>query len=236
MSGPDASPVRVETRFERYPASIRGAFVMRGADGNPHAVRMLWARLVRLPGGPDQAIPVEDRQVDVAPARDLFVPFEAMVTDLEPGWYRVRASIQVDAGRTYDTEGRPFAIPWARSDLRRGTVVVGASVAVDGAEYVVDRVDLGGDCAVVSWREARSPEAEAPAGPAEPPPGRAELLVDGDPQDGLPIEAGGRLAERRGPGEARSVTYPVPREARSLAVVIALPSGARSEPVPIRLP
>src|SRR5438034_10410724 len=82
-------PIRVQTRFERFPASIKGAFVMAGADGNPHAVKIERAEVVRVPDGPSKPVPVEERAMDVAPARDLFVPFEVGVTDLEPGWHRV---------------------------------------------------------------------------------------------------------------------------------------------------
>src|SRR5206468_7130740 len=80
-------PVQVVTRFERFPASIKGAFVLRGGDGNPHSVRFQWAAVARVPKGPTRSIPLEDRLIDVAPGRDLFVPFEAPATDLDPGWY-----------------------------------------------------------------------------------------------------------------------------------------------------
>ena len=126
-------PIRVQTRFERFPASIKGAFVMAGADGNPHVVRIESADVVRSPGGVVKPVPLEDRQLDVAPARDLFVPFEVAVVEMEPGWYRLTTSVRVDGGRVWGFESRPFTIPWPRNDVRRGTVVVGRSVLADRA-------------------------------------------------------------------------------------------------------
>jgi hypothetical protein len=242
---PDADevlPVEVQTRFERFPASIRGAFVLRGADGNPHSVRLRWARMVRLPLGPDRPIPVEDRLIDVAPSRDLFVPFEAPVMDLEPAWYAVESSFQVDAGRSYEFRSRLFTIPWPRNDVRRGSIVLGGRVKIGEREFILERVDLTSECSIVSWR-AGDPEADRDAGPRAGPrpgpqsgPGHAVLISDGTPLEGLPVEAGGRTAGTRTPGEMRTVTYPVPRHCRSLQVLIEAPSGRRSEPLRIRLP
>jgi hypothetical protein len=257
-------PVRVEPRFERLPTSIRGAFLLRGADGNPHAVRFEWARVARLPGGPAREVPVEDRVFDVAPTHDLFVPFETLLADLDPGWYAVRASVQVDGGRSYRFEGRPFAVPWPRDQVRRGTVVVDRTVEAGGLRFTIERVDLGGDCAVVAWRpvgpggrrrpaarrgEARPTgdgqpdresqpggEGEAAEGPAGSQGARAVLLADGTPLEEIPAEAGPRQAHPRGREEGRTVTYPVPRACRRLAVAVRLPSGEQSRPLPVPLP
>jgi hypothetical protein len=93
-------PVGVRTRFERFPATLKGAFVLRGEDGDPHVVVLEGASLARLPSGRAVPVPTEPLQVDVAPARDLFVPFEAPVSELSPGWYEIRSTIRVDGGRT----------------------------------------------------------------------------------------------------------------------------------------
>src|SRR5207247_10733978 len=82
-------PIRVQTRFERFPASIKGAFVMAGADGNPHAVKIERAEVVRVPDGPSKPVPVEERARDVAPARGLFVRFQGGVPGFEPAWQPV---------------------------------------------------------------------------------------------------------------------------------------------------
>jgi hypothetical protein len=203
----------VVTRFERFPASIKGAFVLRGGDGNPHSVRFLSAVVARVPKGPTRSIPLEDRLIDVAPARDLFVPFEAPVTDLEPSWYAIASSIQVDGGRSWENRGRPFTMPWARNDVRRASMAVGQEVKVGSVPVWVDRVELTPDAAVVSWR----------------------LLGDGNTLETLPPEAKVRVPEPRSVAERRTITYPVLRGATSLSVVVTGPGGARSAPIDLPL-
>jgi hypothetical protein len=220
------NPIEVWTRFERFPASLKGAFVMRGADGNPHSVKFDWARVMRVPSGPDQPVPIEDRQIDVGPSRDLFVPFEAIVSELDPSWYVIRSSLQVDAGRSFVFSSRLFSIPWARSDLRRGSFRVGASVSAGARTFHIDLLDLRPDAASVIWRE----EGEGQAGGVP----QAALMADGAQLDILP-EDPGLPATRLAPGEHRTVSYPVPRSTRSLQVVMRTPSGERSGPLPVRL-
>src|SRR5436309_4540026 len=179
-------PIRVQTRFERFPASIKGAFVMAGADGNPHGVKIEHAEVVRVPEGPAKPVPIEDRAMDVAPARDLFVPFEVAVTDLEPGWYRVVSAVRVDAAQVWDFQSRPFTIPWPRNDVRRGSLSVDRTIAVDRVSFVVERVELGSDAAVVVWRR----KSQKPAPPDEAEPGEAILLADGTELPLVPVVPG----------------------------------------------
>jgi hypothetical protein len=233
-------PVDVRTRFERFPASIKGAFVLRGADGNPHSVRLVETRIARIPTGPASPFTAEDRLLDVAPARDLFVPFEAGVSELESGWYSVECSVQVDGGGSLSFSSRPFPIPWPRSDVRRGTARIGLSVRVGGSSYRIERVDLGPDSATVTW-EAETPASSAPDASEEQEPRSAEavILADGEPLDLLPAEATSlrtRLQEFRFTGQQRSVSYPVPRVSRSVEVAIKLTSGEQSEAVPVPVP
>ena len=56
MAPGEGPPIALRTRFERFPASIKGAFVLQGADGNPHTVRLESARIARIPGGTSKAI------------------------------------------------------------------------------------------------------------------------------------------------------------------------------------
>jgi hypothetical protein len=229
------SPVRVQTRFERFPASIKGAFVLRGGDGDPHAVTFDWARVVRIPSGPARPIALEDRQLDVAPTRDLFVPFEVPVAEMEPSWYVVESSLRVDGGRSYAYTGRPFTIPWPRNDVRRGTIHLSKTIRAGDAAFHVGRVELGWDSAAILWQpkeagESAERKTDAGTGP------RALLIADGAELEELPDQAGSKVSEPRGPQERRSVSYPVMRSARSLRVVIRLPSGKSSEPVVIQVP
>jgi hypothetical protein len=221
-----SGPVQVQTRFERFPASIKGAFVLKGADGDPHAVTFDWARVTRIPTGTSKPIALEDRQLDVAPNRDLFVPFEVPVFEMDPSWYKVACSVRVDGGRSYEQTGRPFTIPWPRSDVRKGTIQVGKAVRAGGSSFRVERVELGWDSAAVLWRT----EAGSGRGAARPgQDARAVLLADGTELERLPDQAGSKLSEPRREGEARSVTYPVLRSVRSLRVSVEVGSGKAVE-------
>jgi hypothetical protein len=233
--GSESLPVQVQIRFERFPASIKGAFVLRGGDGDPHAVQFDWARVTRIPAGPAKPVTLEDRMLDVAPIRDLFVPFEVAVVEMEPSWYVVESSLRVDGGRSYTYSGRPFTIPWPRSDIRRGTVPLSKSVRVAGVAFHVERVELGWDSAAILW--------QPPGGVDEPKtkdaPGRdAEAILRADrvALEPLPDAVGSRLTEPRGPGERRTLTYPVMRSATSLDLLVRLRSGEASDPLPLKLP
>ena len=228
-------PVQVQTRFERFPVSIKGAFVLKGGDGDPHAVTFDWARVVRLPEGPTRSISLEDRQLDVAPNRDLFVPFEVPVADMEPSWYALESSLRVDGGRSYTYSGRPFTIPWPRSDVRKGTIPVGKTVRVGGRSFHVERVELGWDSTAVMWHpEEEGPKADG--GKRSGAEARALLMADGAEVERLPDESGSKLSEPRAPGERRSVAYPLMRSAGSLQIVMQLPSGEASEPLSVQIP
>ena len=241
MSGAeDARPVEVKTRFERFPASIKGAFVLRGADGDPHSVRLESAGVVRIPSGPRKPVPLEDRLLDVAPSRDLFVPFEVGVSELEPSWYVIESSVQVDGGRSWRFAGRPFTVPWLRSDLRRGTIRVGRPVVVGSKRFLVDRLELGPDSASVVWRAdpGKRREEATPAGvvPGEQP-GEAVIVVDGAVLELLPPNVAGTRSEfRLSPGERRSISYPLQRSAREVAVRVRVSAREQSDPLAVRLP
>jgi hypothetical protein len=214
-SSGEEEPIRVQTKFERFPASIKGAFVMAGADGNPHAIHIESAQVIRVPGGPGRPVPLEDRQLNVAPSRDMFIPFEVPVMELDPGWYQFVSEVKVDGARVWTFQSRPFTIPWPRNDVRRGAMVVGERVSAGGTEFEVERVELGADAAVVVWREVQDSGAGAPDA-------AAILLADGVELAAVPPFEGSRASESRQPGERRSVGYPVPKATRSLEVVIRL--------------
>jgi hypothetical protein len=213
-------PVDVRTRFERFPATLKGAFVLRGDDGDPHVVVLEGASLARLPSGRAVPVPTEPLRVDVAPARDLFVPFEAPVSELSSGWYEIRSTIRVDGGRTYEFGSRPFCVGWPRGEIRRGTHRVGRSVSLASLRFEVDRVELANDFATVVWRS----ESDVPA--------RAALLADGSELESLPNGVGRPSGSS---GERRSMTYPVPRAASKLTVAIELPSGQRTREIGVPL-
>jgi hypothetical protein len=227
VSGPEGpSPVIVRTRFERFPLLIKGAFIVRGADGNPHAIQIEGATVSRIPGGPSRSIPTEGRPLDVAPNRDLFVPFDAALTELEPGWYEVRSAIRVDGGKPLAFSSLPFVMPWARTDVRRGTVPIGRTLQAGGKSFEVVRLEMQADAAVVAWRRHGAGEAS--------PAGEAQLLADGQALEPLPEDAvpTPRSADAT---ELRTAFYPMPRSARSAAIAIRLSSDQRTEPVEVPL-
>jgi hypothetical protein len=233
----EGRPIHLRTRFERFPASVKGAFVLQGADGNPHSARIVEAAVARIPSGPKKPVPLDDRILDVAPARDLFVPFEVSVSELEPSWYVIESAIEVDGWRTWSYASRPFTIPWPRSDVRRGTVAVGRPVTVKGRKFVVERVEFGADMTAVVWRPegTRSPSGGA-AEPGRPSPNEeAVVIVDGSVIELLPSAAGSSRPERLAPGERKTTFYPVPRSARSVEVRVRVPGAAESDPLPVPL-
>ena len=74
--------VSIRAHFERFPATLKGAFVLRGDDADPHQVRIEAARVAELARGAGQPMGVETVTLDVAPHLDLFVPFEVPLLDL----------------------------------------------------------------------------------------------------------------------------------------------------------
>ncbi|HEX9236467.1 MAG TPA: hypothetical protein VF972_09320, partial [Actinomycetota bacterium] len=215
-------PVGVSVRFERFPATIKGAFVLRGIDGNPHSVRLVGASVVRVPSGPSKAVPLDEVVVDVAPARDLFVPFEAGVSDLDPGWYSVECRIHVDGVDGWSFAGRPFPVAWPRGANRRGSVPLGRTVMAGARTFFLDRVELAADHATLLWRPD---EKEAGAAMADD--AAAVLLIDGGALEPLPGGVGG--SPRTHGAERRSAFYPVPRTAAQAEVVVRLGTGEESD-------
>src|SRR6266508_2322300 len=59
----ETAPVDLRTRFDQFPATIKGAFVLRGADGNPHAVDLIASTVDRIPSGPTRPVPVGQTRV-----------------------------------------------------------------------------------------------------------------------------------------------------------------------------
>jgi hypothetical protein len=221
--GDDRPEVLVQTRYDRFPASVKGAFVLRGGDANPHLVRVLRAGIDSVSGGTAKDIPMGNVDVDVAPGRDLFVPFEAGIAELEPGWYVIAADLRIDGSRTDQCASRPFSVAWPRAQVRTGTVQLGASVSAGGTTLVVDRIELKSDRVILVWRpEDGGGEDESTADAV-----RAEVSAGGRELLAVPSAPGSEAK----PGERRSVHYPAPAGASSLELVFVSIDGDRSEVV-----
>jgi hypothetical protein len=118
---------------------------MRGADGNPHQVRLDDARAVELGGHGPVSMGMPPATLEVAPNRDLFVPFEFPVAELAPGWYAIECQVAIDGAPTTVRPGARFAVPWPRGATRRDDVRVGKTVAVGDGKVRIDQLQCKGD-------------------------------------------------------------------------------------------
>jgi hypothetical protein len=124
---------------------------MRGADGNPHQVRLDDARAVELAGHGSVSMGMPPATLEVAPNRDLFVPFEFPVAELEPGWYAIECAVAIDGVPETVRPGARFAAPWPRGAVRREQVRVGKPVATGEGKVLLDRLDCRGDSVVLHY-------------------------------------------------------------------------------------
>lgn len=167
MNDAGSSPVSVGVVFERFPASVRGAVVVRGADPNPHQVRLAQADVVEA-HAPNRAvarIAVDPVTVDVAPRAEVLIPFDVPLAGLAPGWYSVVAEVLVDGqSRVRGPEdGKRFVVPWPAHDVRRGRIEVGLRIPVPGdSDPLIEQLECHADRAVVRWRHAPGRRDEQP--------------------------------------------------------------------------
>jgi hypothetical protein len=137
--------VAVRAKFERFPAAVKGALLLRGADGMPHQVRLEAAHAAELSGGTPQPVGVESVVLEVSPTQETFVPFEVSTMDMAAGWYRLECDLVVDGDHEVVRPGDRFAIPWPRAAVRRGRVTIGtkvSSVALETLECLGDTIRL----------------------------------------------------------------------------------------------
>ncbi|MEX0984633.1 MAG: hypothetical protein WD096_06240 [Actinomycetota bacterium] len=193
--------------YERFPAAMKGAFVLRGADGEPHQVRIDMAWVRECAGRSSDRIGVEPSMMEIAPTLDTFVPFEVPILDMEPGWYRLEVDAAIDGIERVVQAGQPFAIGWPRGAVRRGSVDVGRALG----DVTVRSVECAGDRLFVAYEAGVEPVMRL-AGDGQVHP---VLEVEHDPESG-----GGRV-----------VAYPALREHAVLSIDI---KGA--DPVEVRLP
>jgi hypothetical protein len=141
--------VSVRAHFERFPATVKGAFVVRGEDPDPHQIAIHAAHIVTADGARVRQVPLEPVTLDVAPHVDLFVPFELPLSELEPGWYGFECVADVDGVSSEFQVTRRFLVPWPRATVRRGSVDIGeklqggtGTVAVERLECLVDQIKV----------------------------------------------------------------------------------------------
>jgi hypothetical protein len=137
--------VAIRAKFERLPAAVKGALLLRGGDGLPHQVRLEGARAAELSGGAAQPVGAENVVLEVSPTQETFVPFEVSTMEMSAGWYRLECDLVVDGEPEVVRPGDRFAIPWPRAAVRRGRVTIGtkvSSVALETLECLGDTTRL----------------------------------------------------------------------------------------------
>jgi hypothetical protein len=152
--------VSLRARFERFPATVKGAFVVRGEDADPHQVAFHEARVVRLPGSAGREIPLDTVTLEVPPHKDLFVPFEFPLGDLDPGWYALEADVDVDGAPRTLPGGKRFCVPWPRSQVRATNIRLDHSVKVGDSTVSIERCQSGSEGLTV--RFSVQPAGEVP--------------------------------------------------------------------------
>jgi hypothetical protein len=213
--------VSLRARFERFPATVKGAFVVRGEDADPHQVVFNEARVVRTPGAGASVMPVAIPTVTLhaPPHKDVFVPFEFPISDLDPGWYELEADVDVDGAPRTMSGGKRFSVPWPRGMVRSATVRVDRSVSVGDAEVTVDRCQSGAEGLTVRYT-------------VQPPQDvTIELFADGTRIDVVEQEA----EAASGKGVARA--YPLLKTHRALRIEIgASGAGKTAAKIDVDLP
>jgi hypothetical protein len=194
--------VSVRARFERFPATLKGAFIIRGEDRDPHQIVLLQGRAVSVDGRAVRPIPMQSTTLDIVPKQDVFVPFELNVSDLEPGWYDLVCDLQIDGIFGTHAGGRRFAVAWPRASVRRGSVKVGRDLRLGQVRVRVESVDCGADSIKVHL-SVKPPESVT-----------VRLGADGAQLDVLETD----LDETT--GRAKVVAYPVLKHHRTLRIEI----------------
>jgi hypothetical protein len=206
--------VSIKAHYERFPATVKGAFVVRCIDGDPHQVIIRAARVVDVGGGSSRPIDMQSVMLQAAPRADLFVPFEFGVMELGAGWYELECEADIDGRAHAFHMQRRFAMPWPRASVRRGAVPVGKKLTLEGGPVKVDHVDCGGESATVRY------SAGAPVD--------LTLTADGSSLPVLETE----FDEESGEGSA--TTYPLLKTYDELAIQAR--RGAATAVLELRLP
>ena len=115
MSEEQGQPVSVGVVFERFPASVRGAVVVRGLDSEPHQIHLDSAEVVEADRIDHHVswVAAENATLDVAPHGEVLIPFDIPFAGLPPGSYCVMAEVLVDGSariRGPEGGGKRFSV------------------------------------------------------------------------------------------------------------------------------
>ncbi|HEY6567656.1 MAG TPA: hypothetical protein VI341_09065 [Actinomycetota bacterium] len=204
--------ISIRAHYERFPATIKGSFVLRGVGRDPHQVRIEHARVTELAGAGSHGIGVEPVTLEVAPRLDLFVPFEFSVTELDAGWYRLECDVLTDGVPGTVQPGERFPVAWPRATVRRGSVTVGTTVETSDGPLTIEQVDLGGDSIKIVFVATTEPTVK--------------LSADDSSLTVLDVEFD------EGSGRGRVIAYPLMKT----AAVLTLTAKGATDPVDVTLP
>jgi hypothetical protein len=137
--------ISIRAHFERFPATVKGAFVLRGEGRDPHQVKIQAARVTELASRTARPLEIAPATLDVAPHLDLFVPFEFPLTDFGPGWYGLECDVEIDGVPEVVHPGAPFPVAWPRATTRRGAVSVDKAIAAGSGKARIEAIECGGD-------------------------------------------------------------------------------------------
>ena len=199
--------VSIRAKYERFPAAVKGAFLLRGADGLPHQIRLESARAAELGSGEPYPVATEPVVLEASPTQDTFVPFEISTMEMAAGWYRLECVVVVDGEPAVVHPGEPFVMPWPRAAVRRGTVTIGKKVAA----VALETLECLGDVIRVSFAADEQPTLS--------------LSVDGRPHPVLETEFDAEA------GRGRAIGYPLLRGDEHLSIAIG-----DEPPVEVALP
>jgi len=199
--------IAVRAAYERFPAGVKGAFLLRGADGKPHQVRIQAARAAEIGGSGQEPIVVELAILEAAPTMDTFVPFEVSTLDLLPGWYRLECELIVDAVPSVVHPGSRFLVSWPRSAVRRGSAAIGKKAG----GVTIDSLECGGDSVRIAYQASAEPVVK--------------LFMDGNAHAVLEVQ------HDEAAGKGRVIGYPALRQHARLAIQVE-----GEKPVEVALP
>ncbi len=154
MSTGSSDRVSFRAHLERFPLAVKGALVLRAADGIPHQVAFRRAVVNELSGALSLQLGLDEVVQDVGPTKDLFVPFEIPAADLASGWYRLECAVLIDGVPETVWPGEAFLVPWPRASNRRGSVEVGAAVEADHGKVRIERVECATDRVQVTYESS----------------------------------------------------------------------------------
>lgn len=208
--------ISVRTRFERFPATVKGAFIIRGEDPDPHQVVLRGSRVTSVDGRTVRPLSMGLATLDVAPHRDVFVPFELVVSDLDPGWYGFVCDVDVDGVPVSYPGDKRLVVAWPRATVRRGQIDIGRELPLGSATTVrIEQLECTGD----------SIKLHLSAGP--PTRLAVKLSADGDQLEILRLEADETS------GRVKVTAYPLLRSHYSLTIALKGRGARASVVVPL---